>query len=74
MVHCKLDRARLQHLGAERSELQHFLVGDLLDAPGLWRDARVGGVDAIDVGIDVAERGLEGGGDGNGGSVRPAAA
>ena len=28
VAHRELDRARLQHLGAERGEFQHLLVGD----------------------------------------------
>ena len=61
--HAELDRAHLQHLGAERGELQHFLERDLVHAPGARHHARVGGVDAVDVGVDVAAVGLDRGGD-----------
>ena len=57
MNHAELDRAHLHHLGAERGELQHLLVGDLGHAAGARHDARVGGVDAVDVGVDVAALG-----------------
>ena len=59
--HGDFDRAGLQHLGAQRRHLQHFLVGDLLQPPRLGHDARVGGVDAVDVGVDVAAVGLDAG-------------
>ncbi len=61
--HGKLDRAHLQHLGAERRHFQHFLEGDLRQAARLGLDARIGRVDAVDVGIDVAAVGLDRGGD-----------
>ena len=61
--HAELDRAHLQHLGAERGQLQHFLEGDLVEALRARHDARVGGVDAVDVGVDVAAVGLDRGGD-----------
>ena len=72
--HGELDRAGLQHLGAQRGHLQHLLVGDLGQPPRLRLDARVGGVDAVHVGVDVAEIGLDGGGDGDGAGVGAAAA
>ena len=61
--HAELDRAHLQHLGAERGELQHFLERDLVEPLRLRHHARVGGVDAVDVGVDVAAVGLDRGGD-----------
>jgi len=51
------DRAHLHDLGAERGELEHFLVGDLGQPARARHDARVGGVDAVDVGVDVAALG-----------------
>ena len=61
--HAELDRAHLQHLGAERGELQHFLERDLVEPLRARHHARVGGVDAVDVGVDVAAVGLDRGGD-----------
>ena len=54
--HGDFHRAGLQHLGAQRGHFQHFLEGDFLQPPRLGHDARVGGIDAIHVGIDVAAR------------------
>ena len=59
VLHRQLDRAGLQHLGAERGHLQHLLVGDLLELARLGNDARIGGVDAVDIGEDVAAIGLQ---------------
>ena len=59
VVHRHLDRARLQHLGALRRHLEHLLVGDLIELARLRNDARVGGVDAVDIGEDVAAIGFE---------------
>ena len=57
--HRHLDRADHQHLGAERGHFQHFLEGNRCQPLRLGHDARVGGVDAVDVGIDVAAIGLD---------------
>ena len=59
MVHRHLDRAGLQHLGAQRRQFQHFLVGDLIELARLRNDARIGRVDAVDIGVDIAAVGLE---------------
>ena len=72
--HAELDRAHLHHLGAERSELQHFLEGDLVEPARARHDARVGGVDAVDVGVDVAAVGADRGRDRDRRGVRSAAA
>ena len=61
--HAELDRAHLHDLGAERGKLEHFLVRDLVQAVRLRHHARVGGVDAIDVGVDVAAFGADRGRD-----------
>jgi len=61
-------------LRAERGHLQHLLVGDLGQPSRPRHDARVGGVDAVDVGVDIAKIGLHGDGNGNGAGVGPAAA
>ncbi|SPA14560.1 conserved hypothetical protein [Cupriavidus taiwanensis] len=70
----ELHRADLQHLGAEAGHFQHFLEGDLVQAAGVLDHARVGGVDAVDVGVDQALVGLDRGGNGHGRGVRAAAA
>jgi hypothetical protein len=63
--HGQFDRAHLKHLGAERCHFEHFLEGDFLHPPRLGLDARIGCVDAVDIGIDVAAVGLDGGGNGH---------
>ncbi len=74
VAHRQFDRAGLQHLGAKRGQFQHFLEGDPVQLARLGGDAGVGGVDAIDVGVDVAAFRTEGGGEGDGGGVGPAPA
>ena len=69
MHHSKFDRAHLHHLGSERSELQHLLVRNPLQALSARHDARVTGVNAIDIGIDVAALGGDGGRDRNRGGI-----
>ena len=61
--HAEFDRAHLQHLGAERGQLQHFLERDAVEPARLRHHPRVGGVDAVDVGVDVAAVGMDGGRD-----------
>ena len=54
MQHGDFHRAGLQHLGAQRRHFQHFLIGDLFQPPRLGHDARIGGIDAIHVRVDIA--------------------
>ena len=74
MHHGELDRAHLQHLGAERRHLQHLLEGDLVQPPRLRHDARIGRIDAVDVGVDVAAVRADRRGDGDRAGVGAAAA
>jgi hypothetical protein len=69
----EFDRARLHDLGAEAGQFQHFVVGNLVDLLRVRHEARVGGVDAVDVGVNFAGVGLERGGHGDGGEVGAAA-
>src|SRR5690606_13696726 len=48
--------------------------GNDRQAPGFGDHARIGGVDAVDVGVDQALVGLQGGGHRHGGGIRAAAA
>ncbi len=73
VAHCEPDRAGLQDLGADRCELEHFLVGDGLELPRARDDARVGGEDALDVGVNIASVGLDRDREGDGRGVRAAA-
>ena len=69
-----LDGADVQHLRAVGGELEHLLArhdGQLLR---LGHDARVGGEDAVDVAVDLADVGLERRGERDGRGVGAAAA
>ena len=60
--------------GAEAGQLEHLVVADPVDLARLGDDPRVGRVDAVDVGVDLAGVGPEHGGQGHGGRVGAAAA
>ncbi len=55
----KLHRPRLQHRCAQAGQLEHFVVADAVDLARVFHDPRVGGVDAVDVGVVLADVGLE---------------
>ena len=69
----ELHRAALQHTRAGAGELQHVVVTDGIELAGPGRDARVGGVDAVHIGVDLADVGINAPGDGHRRRVRPAA-
>ena len=69
-----LDAAQHQHLRAAGGHLQHLLVADPRDPPREPHDARVGGEDAVHVGVDLARVGRQRRGQRDGGGVRRAAA
>src|ERR1700678_3474964 len=69
----EFDRARLHDLGAEAGELQHFVVGNLVDLPRVRHEARIGGVDAVDHGVNLAGVSLVRGRHRDGGQGRCAA-
>jgi hypothetical protein len=50
-------------------QFQHVLEGDLVEPPRLGNHARVGRIDAIDIGVDIAAVGMDGGGNCHGRSV-----
>src|SRR3546814_485849 len=58
LFHREPDRARLEDLGADARELEHFLIGDIVEIARPRDDARVGGIDAVDDGVAVAAVGL----------------
>ena len=72
--HGERHRARLQHLGAERGQLEHLLVGDAVELVRLGHDPGIAGVDAVDIGEDVAALGRERRRHGDGRGVRATAA
>ena len=69
-----LDAAQMQDLGAAGRELEHLLVRDGVQAPGVRHDARVGGEHTVDVGVDLADVGVERGGERDRRGVRAAPA
>ena len=59
---------------AQARELEHLVVADRRQPPGLRQHAWVGRVDPVDVGVDLAEVGVEHGGERHGGRIGAAAA
>ena len=59
---------------AQARELEHLVVADRRQPPGVRQHAWIGRVDAIDVGVDLAEVGVEHGGERDGGRIGAAAA
>ena len=64
----------MHHTGAEARQLEHLVVADRREAPGGGKDPRIGCVDAVDVGVDLADVGAQHGGKRHGGGVGAAAA
>ena len=69
----RLDGLRMQHLGAEEGELHGLLVAHLGEHGGAGDQPGIGAVDAVDVGPDLQQLGVEGPGGDGGGVVRAAA-
>ena len=69
-----LHAPELEDPRAGGRELEHLLVGDVVDLAGLGVGSGVGGEDAVDVGVDLAHVGAEGGRHRDGGGVRAPAA
>ena len=59
--------------GALGGGFEHFLGGDVGEASGVGLDAWVGGVDALNIGVDLDLPGAEGCAEGDGGGVGAAA-
>ena len=57
-----LDAPQVQDLGAGGRHLEHLLGGDPVELAGGRHDPRVGGEDAVDVAVDLADVGTERGG------------
>src|SRR5665647_2779881 len=64
----------IQDLRSPGGELEHFLTRDAFEFAGPRNDARVGGEDAVDIRVDLADVGTQGGREGDRGRVRPAPA
>ena len=58
---CEFHRADLQHPGAGARHLEHFLEADGVQAPRFGDYARIRGVDTVDIGVDLALVGAQGG-------------
>lgn len=54
----ELDGARMHDARADARQFQHLVVADGVELAGLGDDARVGGVDAVDVRIDLTADGV----------------
>ena len=67
-----LDTPQVQDLRARRGHLEHLFVREALDAAGGRDDARIGSEDPVDVGVDLANFGLQGGRERDRGRVRTA--
>ena len=74
MVAGVLDGAQLQHARARGRHLEHLLERDDVELACVRHDARVGAVDAGDVGVDLADVGADGSREGDGSGVRATAA
>ena len=61
----------MKHLGAEGGKLEHFVIGYFVELFGVFDNSRVGGINAVHIGINMAGVGLERRGDGNGSRVEP---
>jgi hypothetical protein len=57
------DGSGVEDLGAEVSEFGGFFEAELFDGDGLFDDAGVVVVHAVDIGPDLADGGIDGGGD-----------
>ena len=69
-----LDAPQVQHLRPAGGHLEHLLVGDARQPARGRHDPRVGGEDAVDVGVDLADLGVQGCGQRDGRGVGAAAA
>ncbi len=59
---------------AQAGQFQHLIVADPVDLAGVFHDARVGGEDAIDIGVIFADIRLQHRADGHQRRIAPAAA
>src|SRR5699024_11232551 len=64
----------VQHLCTAGGQLPHLVERNLRELLGRGHQSGVGGIDAVDVGVNLAEVGLHRGGDGDGAGIAAAAA
>ena len=55
----EFNGTNLQDLRSKRSHFQHFIVGNLFHLGGLWHDARVSGVDSVNIRQNLADISLQ---------------
>src|ERR1700677_2172015 len=70
----ELDGAGLHDFGAEAGEFEHLVIRNFIELARVGDDAGVGGVNAINVRVNLAKVSLERGGKGDRGEVGAAAA
>ena len=56
----EFDRAAVHNARAETCHFEYLVIADLVDLDGLFVNARVGRIDAVNIGIDFAHLGLQG--------------
>ena len=71
--HRKPDRPCLQYFRTHRGEFEHFFVSDRFQLARAGDDPRIGGINAVNVGIDVAAVGFDRRSNCNRRSIRSAA-
>ena len=59
MPHRHFDRAGLQHLCSETGQFKHLFESDLVQFAGFVTNPRIGGVDPIDISINITTLGVE---------------
>ncbi len=62
-------RSKLHHLGARAGQLEHLIVRDLIELAGVGHNPWIGRIHAVHIGVDLAEVGLERGGERDGRQV-----
>lgn len=67
-------RARLHYACAEAGKFQHFGKGNFVKLKGVRHNARIGSVNAVHIGINIADACIKPGCNGNGGCIAAAAA
>ena len=69
----EFHRTDLQDLGAQAGQFEHLVVGDLFHLARFLANVRIGGVDAVNICIDLANIGFKGSCECNGRGVGAAA-
>ena len=68
----KLDRPGVHDPGSQAGQFEHLVVADAVDLGGLGHDPGVGGVNAVDIGVNLAGVGTQHRGQCDGRRVRTA--